>query len=481
MTMDPCVLPENEKPIEPVMGVPQAPPFSKDAYWPLVSSEPPIVAYRKQGGGSTPGVGTHGRQFMALRKRYEKNKYLGEVYHGAIDLYAKENDSVIAIEDGEITRFVYFYLGTWGIVVKHMNLTVIYGEVSGDSLYFAGLAKKTGPFIPSSSQPPLPVKAGQVIGRVIRNTSFNRSSMLHVEVFDNNYRRNVPWGKGKPNPHRGLYDPSLALLKLARCGKRASGSPQASLTSSTSTTVSPLSDKISQEKFGTLTIVSANGISLKPFRYTFSAEDALWTAKFIMGEAGGRDNIDNRAVIWAMFNRYALFTNRYYDSFQKFLRAYSTPLQPVLKSPGAAARHYQKKEYIKTGGYYDPPYSYIPKGLLRRHKMLQEMRWSELAQESRNLAVRALKGLISNPIGNATEFASTLVYFRQAYKREPTDDEWRKYTEDFARKKNWKWIGSIANLDQKDNAFFIQKRRLMPGDKNSPLLTDLTFDIVKVI
>jgi hypothetical protein len=109
------------------------------------------------------------------------------------------------------------------------------------------------------------------------------------------------------------------------------------------------------------------------------------------------------------------------------------------------------------------------------------MRWSELTQESRNLAVRALKGLISNPIGNATEFASTRVYFRQAHKREPTDDEWRKYTEEFARKKNWKWIGSIANLNQKKNAFFIQKRRLMPGDKNSPLLTDLTFDIVKVI
>jgi hypothetical protein len=308
--------------------------------------------------------------------------------------------------------------------------------------------------------------------------------MLHVEIFDNNHRRNVPWEKGKPNPHKGLYDPSLSLLQLARCGKWASINRQASMTSSTVrtlATLSPLLNEISQEKFGILTMVSANQIILKPFRYAFSAEDALWTAKFIMGEAGGRDDIDNRAVIWAMFNRYALFTNKYYNSFTKFLRAYSTPLQPVLKSPGAAARHYQKKEYIKTGGYYDPPYSYIPKGLLRRHKILQEMRWSELTQESRNLAVRALKGLISNPIGNATEFASTLVYFRQAYKRAPTDDEWRRYTEEFARKKNWKWIGPIANLNQKNNAFFIQKRRLVPGDKNSPLLTDLTSDIVKVI
>jgi hypothetical protein len=64
MTMDPCVFPENEKPIVPVMGIPQAPSFSKDAYWPLVSSEPPIVSYRKQGGGSTHGVGTYGRDMV---------------------------------------------------------------------------------------------------------------------------------------------------------------------------------------------------------------------------------------------------------------------------------------------------------------------------------------------------------------------------------------------------------------------------------
>ena len=76
----------------------------------------------------------------ALRKRYEKNKYLGEVYHGAIDLYANENDPVLAIEDGEVTHFVSFHLGTWGIFVKHKNVTVIYGEVSLDSLVFAGIA-----------------------------------------------------------------------------------------------------------------------------------------------------------------------------------------------------------------------------------------------------------------------------------------------------------------------------------------------------
>ena len=569
-TVDPCIIPENEKPIEPVMGVYQAPLFSKDAYWPLVSSEKPIVAYRKRGGGSSPGVGPYGRQFMALRQRYDKdNKYLGEGYHAAIDLYANDKDLVVSIEDGEIMRFVYFYLGTWGIVVKHKNVTAIYGEVDRESLFFAGLQKKVGPFNATPSKPPIKVKAGQIIGRIVKNTSKKRSAMLHMEIFDNNHKRNVPWIKGMPNPHKGVYDPSLALLTLARCGKRATGVVSDSLPSSSSSPMqganftetvqknrsfssklgwekyqdkiklllgftdrspseelfadavanwqlkqglkpdgvigpntwqrmknmlvidakdpdiveksSKLSgnlDNITRERLGTLTIDSSKGMNLKPFQYSFSVEDVTWTAKFIMGEAGGRDDIDNRAVIWAMFNRYALFTNKYYNSFHKFIRAYSTPLQPVLKSPGAAARHFQKKEYLKTGGYYDPPYNYIPKGLLVRHKKLQEKRWNELTNESRNLAVLALKGLIPNPIGNATEFASTRVYYIQAHKREPTDDEWLRYTEAFAVKKNWKWIGPVSVLNQKKNAFFIQKRRLTA---KSALLTDINFDLVKIV
>jgi hypothetical protein len=79
--------------------------------------------------------------------------------------------------------------------------------------------------------------------------------------------------------------------------------------------------------FGTL-IATVGG---RPFRYPFSADDVLWTARFLVGEAGGRDNLDNQAVIWAMLNRYALFTHRYYPTFHQFIRAYSTPLQQSSK------------------------------------------------------------------------------------------------------------------------------------------------------
>src|SRR5215207_7204140 len=35
-----------------------------------------------------------------------------------------------------------------------------------------------------------------------------------------------------------------------------------------------------------------------PFSYAITPVDALWLARFITGEAGGRDDADNRAVIW---------------------------------------------------------------------------------------------------------------------------------------------------------------------------------------
>lgn len=220
-------------------------------------------------------------------------------------------------------------------------------------------------------------------------------------------------------------------------------------------------DTAQTDSFGTLT---ATVPGRKPFSYKFTSEDALWTARFLVGEAGGRDNKGNQAVIWAMFNRYALFTHPYYDTFHKFIRAYSTPLQPVLKSSGAAKRHMNKPEFVKTGGTYEG--TDIPRGQLSRFLKLQKTPWEKLPAAARSLATRALKGQVENPIGNATEFASTRVYFHDRHKRLPKDfEEWRSFTENFATGKKWKWVGPVSGLDQMDNAFFIQKRveNLTPG------------------
>ena len=203
------------------------------------------------------------------------------------------------------------------------------------------------------------------------------------------------------------------------------------------------------------------------FRYRFTAEDVLWLARFLVGEAGGRDDAGNRAVVWAMFNRFALFTHRVYPTFSRFLRAYSTPLQPVLNSRGAAQRHMNSPNFVRTGGTY--PNSDVPKGQLRQFLALQQRSWSNLPEAARRLALRAVAGAVPNPIGNASEFASTFVYFKDRYKRTPNPSEWRPFTIAFAKsqaggKRPWVWIGDVPGLNQMDNAFFVDGRAAnLPG------------------
>ena len=191
--------------------------------------------------------------------------------------------------------------------------------------------------------------------------------------------------------------------------------------------------------------------------YRFTPEDALWTARFVTGEAGGRDDPGNSAVIWAMLNRYGLFTRRYYSTFHQFLRAYSTPLQPVLKNPGSARRHMNTSEFVRTGGNY--PGTTIPRGQLGGFLQLQRTPWNRLSQGARSLSLRLLSGQVPNPLGNATEFGSTRVYFRDKNARWPADyEEWRRFTESYAQRKGWAWVGPIAGLNQGSNAFFVQRR-----------------------
>ena len=209
--------------------------------------------------------------------------------------------------------------------------------------------------------------------------------------------------------------------------------------------------------FGTL-VFAASG--QQRFRYAFTAEDVLWTARFLVGEAGGRDDAGNHAVIWAMFNRYALFTRTVYPSFESFIRAYSTPLQPVLNSRGAAARHMNDPDFVRTGGTY--PGTTVPRGQLGRFLQLQRRPWQEFPATARALALRALTGRQPNPgIGNASEFADTAVYFKDRHKRLPDEAEWRRFSTDYPRGagKKWTWIGDVPGLIQyRRNTFYLDDR-----------------------
>ena len=81
------------------------------------------------------------------------------------------------------------------------------------------------------------------------------------------------------------------------------------------------------------------------------------------------------------------------------------------------------------------------------------------APGARGLAEAALRGRVPNPIGTASEFAPTHWHFQRQFRSNPTTEQWRRYTADFARRHGWSWIGPAAGLHQQQRyAFFIDQR-----------------------
>lgn len=199
----------------------------------------------------------------------------------------------------------------------------------------------------------------------------------------------------------------------------------------------------------------------------------------ITGEAGGRDDKDNEAVIWAMFNRYAFFAHKYYATFTQFIRAYSTPLQPYLRNCNTVRHHMKSSRFVRLGGKLNnKKCPNLPKGQLKRQLRLQRTPWNRLPAGARALAERAVKGALPNPICTASEFASTYIIFRRRNKRKPSHEEWLRYTTNFKRSRKFKWVGEKPGLNQKKNAFFSRTLRV-PG--SSQRYAGLPCDTVRVV
>ncbi len=184
--------------------------------------------------------------------------------------------------------------------------------------------------------------------------------------------------------------------------------------------------------------------------YALTAEDALWAARMLVGEAGGEDDADNAAVLWCMLNSYMLRPLRdTYPTFTEFIRAYCTPLQPYLKSKGAIERHRKRGT---------PMVEVEPgKWQLKRHVELQERPWTKLPAGARALVERVFAGKQGSPCGNTTQFCSTATYFHDEHGRRPTDEEHAAYTEEYAKKKGYAWV-RVEKGNPRSNCFFVESR-----------------------
>ncbi|MEZ0230437.1 MAG: hypothetical protein ACAI25_17575 [Planctomycetota bacterium] len=197
--------------------------------------------------------------------------------------------------------------------------------------------------------------------------------------------------------------------------------------------------------FGTL--VRSDGVG-DP--YALTAEDALWSARMLVGEAGGEDDADGAAVLWCMLNSYMLRPLRKdYPTFTDFVRAYCTPLQKFLKSKGALERHRKlgtKMVEVEEG-----------KWQLERHVELQKRPWEKLAPGARAVVERVFRGKAATPCGNATQFCSTATYFHDKHGRKPSDEELAAYTEEYAKEKAYTWF-KVEKSRPRSNCFFVEKR-----------------------
>ena len=229
-----------------------------------------------------------------------------------------------------------------------------------------------------------------------------------------------------------------------------------------------------------------------PFTYRFTRDDLETTARFLVGEAGGRDNAENRGTLWAMLNRYAFFRNQVpgWGSFGHFLKQYSQTLQPFIKHWVSV-----KDFCAKCNSSYDNPEckfrptrtekypgTNVPMGQLKSFLELQAKSWSQLPESARKLAIGILTGAIPNSIGNATDVADTKVYFQRAFGRVPSRAEWEKYTREWAEGKGWAWRPAEVAYDQfGHNALFVTTkakafpagatRIVPPGGATAPIPT----------
>jgi murein DD-endopeptidase MepM/ murein hydrolase activator NlpD len=119
--------------------------------------------------------------------------------HAASDLYTPAGRTVVAVADGRVLDYYYFYSGTYALVVEHDDGKVVrYGEVSG-ALVSIGSR----------------VKRGQGIATVGVMNCCN--PMLHFEMYDGSRRGLLTRpGANKYNRRGDIMNPQYFLDKYKR-------------------------------------------------------------------------------------------------------------------------------------------------------------------------------------------------------------------------------------------------------------------------
>ncbi len=149
-----------------------------------------------------PGAMPHPGSFGAIRK-FD--------IHTGIDLYCELQQSVLAVEDGEIVLIENFtgahaipsspwWNDTQAILIEGDSGVVVYGEIKPlETLKIGDI-----------------VKRGETIGNVItvlKKDKGTPATMLHLELYKKGTRETVIWNLGTPQPEV-LLNPLSKLIFL---------------------------------------------------------------------------------------------------------------------------------------------------------------------------------------------------------------------------------------------------------------------------
>lgn len=217
-----------------VIYPPDGPLFLDNAAWPVANAR----SYKVPSGVSGRALG--GRRDSGTRT------------HAGIDLSGNYGDTVVAIQDGVIVNFYWFYSNTFALFIQHSGFVINYGEVTNDSLSQYGLY--TPKYKPNSYGPTYKidpknvlanqfsilrttgsiVHAGDPIGRIGQSTGKDgrHSSMLHLEMYSSG-DSNKRWMGYGTQPPAGLLNPTTSLAVLA---SRLTGKPVSDILSTTTGT-----------------------------------------------------------------------------------------------------------------------------------------------------------------------------------------------------------------------------------------------------
>ena len=141
------------------------------------------------------------QSFLSAPRNFGAIRDGGRRTHAAADLYSDTSQPVMAIADGRVIDYYYFYSGTYAVVVEHPEVDgmkiVRYGEVGS-----LASGVKVGDI----------VKRGQILANVGKLSCC--SPMLHFEGYTGTASGPLSVSSGKYRRRSDLLNPTDLLLEL---------------------------------------------------------------------------------------------------------------------------------------------------------------------------------------------------------------------------------------------------------------------------